>query len=143
LQIIAKDYEDWPLKGPTSITYCAEDNSLIVADGGYFGSTNFNKPEGSLFMIEVETRICRPLLMNCLAYPSDFYYDKDEGTIYLAETYKNRIIRIVQSPVGVYHSSMFYQFNGRVGPSAVTMVCHEDILQYIFVARFEYQVIFY
>jgi hypothetical protein len=81
--------------------------------------------------------------MNCLAYPADFFYDKDEGNIYLVETFRNRIIRLVQNPEDVFHSSVFYQFNGRVGPTSITMLINDDMESFLFVARFEYQVLLY
>ncbi len=31
----------------------------------------------------------------------------------------NRIIRYYQKPEGVYHSSVFYQLSGSVGPSSI------------------------
>jgi hypothetical protein len=53
---------------------------------------------------------------------------------FVAETMQNRVLRFYQQPLGVYHGSVFYQFNGGVGPTALTMddsgnliVAHADI----------------
>jgi hypothetical protein len=53
---------------------------------------------------------------------------------FVAETMQNRVLRFYQQPIGVYHGSVFYQFNGGVGPTALTMddsgnliVAHADI----------------
>lgn len=114
-----------------------EDNSLFVCDAGNFGSTSLNRPTGSVYLVELGSKmsITRPLLVNCLAYPADIFFDNQMGIAYLVETFTNRIIRFVQSPPGVYHSSVFHQFNGRLGPTAITM----DILGNIYVSRYEYQ----
>lgn len=40
---------------------------------------------------------------------------------YVAEMMKNRIIRYFQQPPGVYHGSVFYQFQGGVGPSGIAV----------------------
>ncbi len=140
LEIVTKDYEDFPLRGPTSVLYYQESNILFICDAGYFGSTNLNKSTGSVYYVDLENKIVKPLLINCLSYPSDICVDNEDGRIYITETYKNRILRIIQSPFGTYHTSVFHQFNGRLGPSAICLATfHEDLVNYIFVARYEYQ----
>jgi len=96
-----------------------------------------NRALGSLYYVELDNKITRGLLVNCLSYPSDLIYDNSNQILYVAETFSNRIIRLIQSPPGSYHSSIFHQFNGRVGPTAITM----DELGNIYVARYEFQVI--
>ena len=32
---------------------------------------------------------------------------------------QNRLLRLVQRPLGVYHCSVFYQFSGCLGPSGM------------------------
>merc|ERR1719498_442516 len=54
--------------------------------------------------------------------------------IYVAETGMNRILRIVCHSSGVYHTSVFHQFSGRFGPTALAM--HPD--GRLFVARFDF-----
>ena len=140
MEIVAKDYEDFPLKGPTSICLYQDAISLIVCDAGYFGTTNLNNANGSVYIIDLENKIVRPLLLNCLSYPSDICINNEEGKFYICETFKNRILRVVQNPFGTYHTSVFHQFCGRVGPTAICVGNNEDIYNYIFVARYEYQV---
>lgn len=135
MQILIKEYEGMPLKGPCSICLNRDDNSLFVCDAGYFGSTSLNSPSGSLFLVELDSRICRPLLLNCLSAPSDIVFDDQSGIAYLVETFTNRLIRLVQSPPGVYHASVFHQFSGRVGPTAIAI----DLMGNIYVARYEFQ----
>ena len=91
---------------------------------------------GSLYYVELDNKITRGLLINCLAYPADVIYDNTSQILYVAETFTNRIIRLIQNPPGVFHSSIFHQFNGRIGPTAITM----DELGNIYVARYEFQV---
>lgn len=136
MQILVKDYEGNPLKGPSSIAFNQDDNSLIVCDAGNFGTTSLNRALGSVYLVELDSKITRPLLLNCLAYPADIAYDNSTQVAYLCETFTNRIIRFVQNPPGVYHSSVFHQFSGRLGPTAITL----DQIGNIYVARYEFQV---
>ena len=46
----------------------------------------------------------------------------------------NRIVRMRQNEDGIFHSSVFYQFNGRLGPTALTV----DDKGHLFIARMEY-----
>ena len=39
----------------------------------------------------------------------------------MAETFANRILRIKENPQGIFHTSVFYVFNGSVGPTALTL----------------------
>jgi sugar lactone lactonase YvrE len=137
LQILVKDFEGNPLKGPCSIAINRDENSLIVCDAGNFGTTSLNRATGSIFLIELDTptKISRPLLLNCLAYPADVIFDGSTGIAYVCETFNNRVIRFIQSPPGVYHSSVFHQFTGRLGPTAISI----DELGNIYVARYEFQ----
>ena len=135
LEQLVKEYDGIPFKGPCSIAYNKDENIIYFSDAGYFGTTSLNRPKGSLFTIELESRITKPILLDCLAYPADIVYDQLNQILYVAETFTNRVLRIVQNPPGQYHSSTFYQFSGRVGPTAL---CLDDTGN-LFVARFEFQ----
>jgi DNA-binding beta-propeller fold protein YncE len=134
-QIMIKDYENTPLKGPTSLAYNKEEDILYMTDGGNFLNSSLYPSNGSLYMIDIDSKIMRPLLHNCLSFPSDVLYDPIKGYLYVAETFANRVIRLVQSPQGVYNSSVFYQFSGRLGPTALAI----DELGNLYVARYEFQ----
>lgn len=134
VKVLIKAYQGNPLKGPTSLAYSRGDHSLLFCDGGYFESTSLNRPHGSIYQVELESNTIKPLLQNCLAYPSDIFLDLN-CLGYVTETFANRILRISQNPIGIYHFSVFYVFNGRVGPTAVT--CDEN--GNVYVSRFEYQ----
>lgn len=137
LEILVKDYENVPFKGPTSLAFNTSENILYFADAGQFGVTNLNKPQGSVFLVELGSyNILRPLLINCLAYPADLVFDNNRGVLYVVETFTNRVLRFIQKPIGVYHASVFHKFSGRVGPTAITI----DEFGNIYVARFEFQV---
>lgn len=134
-KIVCKDYNGNPLKGPTSIVYNKDEETLLITDGGSFGTSSLNRTIGSLFIYDVQSNVSRPLLFNCLAYPADLCLDSVRNTVYLCETFTNRIIRIVQRD-GIYNCSIFYQFVGRVGPTAITL---DDTIGNIYVARYEFQ----
>ena len=130
-----KEYQGNPFKGPKALTVNNEDNSILFCDSGYFESTSLNNPLGSIFRMDLETNEITPILLNCLAYPSDIYFDNILQVGYIAETFNNRILRMVENPQGEYHVSVFYVFNGRVGPTSIT--CDDE--GNIYVSRFDYQ----
>jgi len=134
-EVVIRDYEGNPLLGPTSLVLNTEDNSLLFCDGGNFESTSLSNPNGGVYYVELESRTTRPIIEKCLAYPSDIIFEPIMGIGYVAETFANRILRITENPQGIFHMSVFYVFNGRVGPTAIT----NDDQGNIYVSRFEYQ----
>ena len=118
-EVVIRDYEGNPLLGPTSLVLNTEDNSLLFCDGGNFESTSLSNPNGGVYYVELESRTTRPII----------------GIGYVAETFANRILRITENPQGIFHTSVFYVFNGRVGPTSLT----SDDQGNIYVSRFEYQ----
>ena len=134
-EVVIRDYEGNPLLGPTSLVLNTEDNSLLFCDGGNFESTSLSNPKGGVYYVELESRTTRPIIEKCLAYPSDIIFEPIIGIGYVAETFANRILRITENPQGIFHTSVFYVFNGRVGPTSLT----SDDQGNIYVSRFEYQ----
>lgn len=116
-------YEDKPLKGPNSINITNGD--IFFADSGSFGETGLHSPKGSLFTISNSPsgQILKPIAFETLAYPSGIAVTNDGKFIYVAEMMNNRILRFFQQPAGsgVYHSSVFYQIAGGVGPSCIAL----------------------
>ncbi len=131
---IFKDYCGVSLKGPTSLVRSKDDDYIIAADAGYFGSSSINNPNGSIYLYDLNNSVLRPLILNTLAYPCDIYHDKEEDVFYICEMLNNRVLRMIQNPKGVFHSSVFYTFNGKLGPSAITM----DEIGNIYVSRRDY-----
>ena len=134
-EVVIRDYEGNPLLGPTSLVLNTEDNSLLFCDGGNFESTSLSYPQGGVYYVELESHTTRPIIEKCLAYPADIIFEPILGIGYVAETFANRILRITENPQGIFHTSVFYVFNGRVGPTALTI----DDQGNIYVSRFEYQ----
>ena len=134
-EVVIRDYEGNPLLGPTSLVLNTEDNSLLFCDGGNFESTSLSNPNGGVYYVELESRTTRPIIEKCLAYPSDIIFEPIIGIGYVAETFANRILRITENPQGIFHTSVFYVFNGRVGPTSLTI----DDQGNVYVSRFEYQ----
>ena len=131
---IFKDYCGVSLKGPTSLVRSNDDDYIIVADAGHFGSSTINNASGSIYLFDINNNVLRPLILNNLAYPCDIYHDKEEDTFYICEMLNNRVLRMVQNPKGVFHCSVFYTFNGKLGPSAITM----DEIGNIYVSRSDF-----
>ena len=59
----------------------------------------------------------------------------NENILYVAETLTNRILRVILCETGVYHTSVFHQFSGRFGPTALA-VSPEGKL---YVARYDFK----
>ena len=131
--IIAKEFDGKPFKGPSSLAYNKDENIIYFCDSGNFDTATMAPFDCALYSIDLETRVLRQI-MNKLSFVFDVCYDGANGCIYLSETFMNRILRLKQNEDGVYVSSVFYQFNGRVGPTAMTL----DENGNLFIARFEY-----
>ncbi|KAL4495585.1 hypothetical protein ABPG72_014054 [Tetrahymena utriculariae] len=131
---LIKEYEGQPLLGPHSLAISEQLNSLIFTDSGPFGETSIENPKGSVFMIDLEDKFVRPLALNCLAYPSGLALSTDEKILYVCETCKNRVLRFVLTPQGIFYFSVFATFQGRFGPIACT-VSPSDLL---YVGRYEF-----
>lgn len=141
---LVTDYEGQPLIGPNSIALSSEENCLYFTDAGDPNleqleietsfPTSFNQPRGSLFRIDLETKILKPILYKCLSFPSFVLHDPDNKTIFVADTYSNQVIKLTQKPYGVFNPSVFHQFSGRLGPSALAKDGN-----YLYVSRFDYQ----
>jgi len=43
---------------------------LYFTDSGPWGETSIENPKGSVFVIDIEAGIIRPLALNCLAFPT-------------------------------------------------------------------------
>jgi sugar lactone lactonase YvrE len=134
--IIAKEYDGKPFKGPTSLAFNKDENVIYFCDSGNFETASMCPFDCALYSIDLETRVLKQII-NKLSFISDVCYDGVNGCIYLAETFMNRILRLKQNEDGIYISSVFYQFSGRIGPSALTL----DENGNLFVARFEYSTI--
>ena len=128
------DYWGVALKGPTSIVGSNDDDYIIVTDAGLFGSSGVNNPNGSIYLYDIINNVLRPIILNNLSYPCDIYHDKEEDIFYVCDMLSNRILRLIQSPKGVFHTSVFYTFNGKLGPSAINM----DDMGNIYISRSDF-----
>lgn len=134
MNLIFKDYCGVSLKGPTSIVGSNDDDYIIVTDAGLFGSSGVNNSNGSIYLYDIINNVLRPIILNNLSYPSDIYHDKEEDIFYVCDMLSNRVLRLIQSPKGVFHTSVFYTFNGKLGPSAINM----DDMGNIYVSRSDF-----
>lgn len=85
-----------------------KNNALFFTDSGPLGETSLESPNGSVFVIDLGVSMLKPVIYNKLAYPCGLAISNDENTIYVAETYMNRVLRIVCHSSGVYHTSVFH-----------------------------------
>ena len=102
--LLIKSFEGVMLLGPHSIVMANLSQTLFFTDSGPFGETSLGNAKGSVFQLELEpyTKIT-PLTLRCLAQPTGLALSKDENLLYVCETGKNRILRFVKAPIGVYY----------------------------------------
>lgn len=103
-----KDFDGSNLKGPNSMVLSEKNNSLFFTDSGPMGESSLENPTGSIFAIDLAVSMLKPIVYGKLAHPSGLALNPTENVLYVAETLKNRILRIVLHSSGVYHTSVFY-----------------------------------
>lgn len=131
---VIKDYEGMPLKGPHSMILSEKQNALFFTDSGPFGESGLENPWGSVFAIDLAESLLKQVQVDSLAYPTGLAVNLSEDVLYISEMCRNRILKVVLHSNGTYHTSVFKQFSGRFGPTAMA-VNHDGL---IFVARFDF-----
>lgn len=96
-----------------------KNNSLFFTDSGPLGETNLENPTGSVYAIDLAVSMLKPIIYGKLAHPCGLALAPNENILYVAETLMNRVLRVVIHSSGVYHTSVFHQFSGRLGPTAL------------------------
>jgi len=134
IQPVIKDFDGNALKGPHSMALSEKHNTMFFTDSGPLGETSIEKPHGSIFAIDLGVSMLKPVLFNALSHPTGIVVSNDENVLYVSETGQNRLLRVALHPSGVYHTSVFHQFHGRFGPTAMSM--HANGLLYV--ARFDF-----
>jgi sugar lactone lactonase YvrE len=118
---VIKDFDGSNLKGPNSMVLSEKNNALFFTDSGPLGESSIENPTGSIFAIDLGVSMLKPIIYGKLAHPSGLALNANENILYVAETLKNRILRVVLHSSGVYHTSVFHQFSGRLGPTALAV----------------------
>lgn len=98
------------------------------------GETSISNPKGSVFMMDIDDQIIKPVCLYSLAYPSGLALNKNNDVLYVCETLKNRILKFYVGEEGNNLMTVFHQFSGRLGPMSI-VVNRDD---YIFVSHFEF-----
>lgn len=131
---VIKDFDGNNLKGPNSLVLSEKNNTLFFSDSGPLGETNLESPSGSIYAIDLGVSMLKPIIHGGLAHPCGLALSPNENCLYVAETLKNRIMRVVLHSSGVYHTSVFHQFSGRLGPTALAVSPSGQL----YVARFDF-----
>ena len=124
-----------PAQGPHSITFDSE-GTMYFTDPGPLGESTLANPAGSLFTIRSDG-LLRPLALECLAHPTGIAVSPGDKAVYVAETMANRILRLVADPSGVFHTSVFASFSGRLGP--VALACDHERGGVLYVGHFDFE----
>lgn len=80
------------LRTPVSKVPHPQDN-LYFTDSGPWGETSIENPRGSVFVVDIQLGMVRPLALNCLAYPTGLVLANNDKMLYVCETGMNRILR--------------------------------------------------
>jgi len=130
---VIKDFDGKPLLGPHSLLLSKSSSTLYFTDSGKFEESGFASNQGGVYAIDLDVNILKPVLHKCLSLPTGLALSPKENVLYISETSENRILKVVFSGSGQHHCSVFYQFSGSFGPTALAM--HQK--GYLFVARYE------
>lgn len=87
-----------------------------------------------MFAIDLSESVLKKIQFESLAYPTGLAVNLNEDVLFVAEMCHNRILKVVLHENGTYHTSVFKQFSGRFGPTALA-VNHDGL---IYVARFDF-----
>ena len=68
-------------------------DNLYFTDSGPWGETSIENPRGSVFVVDIQLGMVRPLALNCLAYPTGLVLANNDKILYVCETGMNRILR--------------------------------------------------
>ena len=131
---VIKDFDGNSLKGPNSMVLSEKNNSLFFTDSGPLGESNLENPTGSIYAIDLGVSMLKPIVYGKLAHPCGLALSPNENVLYVAETLMNRVLRVVIHSSGVYHTSVFHQFSGRLGPTALAVSPSGQL----YVARFDF-----
>lgn len=131
---VIKDFDGHALKGPNSMVLSEKNNLLFFTDSGPLGESSLESPCGSIFAIDLSVSMLKPVIFGKLAHPSGVALSPSENTLYVCETLKNRVLRVVIHSSGVYHTSVFHQFSGRLGPTAIAV----SPSGHLYVARYDF-----
>merc|ERR1711907_127256 len=129
------EYEGKTFLGPNTMIFDNK-NNVYFTDSGPLGESTLSHPMGSVYVVDGPQQLLRPLAHECLAHPSGLALSPDQQAVYVAETMANRVLRFAQHPSGVYHMSVFCQFSGFLGPTALACDAKTGNL---YVARFDFK----
>lgn len=135
LSVVVEEYEGKRFLGPSSVAV-GEDDTVFFTDSGPLGTSSLEDPCGSVYAIKRDANgsILHRLANSCLAHPCGICVGAD-GSVYVCEMLKNRVLRFTQSPHGAYICSVFHQFSGRMGPSALAF---DPVDAKLYVARYDF-----
>jgi len=134
LSEFVREYEGKNFLGPNSMVF-DDKNNVYFTDSGPLGETTLAQPMGSVYVVDGPQQLLRPLAHECLAHPSGLALSADQQIVYVAETMANRVLRFSQSPPGVFHMSVFFQFSGMLGPTSIACDTKTGNL---YVARYDF-----
>merc|ERR1711998_788629 len=134
LSEFVREYEGKNFLGPNSMVFDHK-NNVYFTDSGPLGETTLAQPLGSVFVVDGPQQLLRPLAHECLAHPSGLALSADQQVVYVTETMANRVLRFSQSPPGVFHMSVFFQFSGMLGPTAIAC---DPKTGNLYVARYDF-----
>ena len=137
VEVCVDEYRGKALRGPIAIAHVTTIPGLFYfTDAGPLGETSLADPTGSLFQLDTRAHLLEPLAYETLAYPWGVAASADGRCVFVGETNRNRIIRFAKNAEGAWLQSVFFQFAGGFGPSALAF----DFHQRLWCCRFDFHV---
>jgi sugar lactone lactonase YvrE len=115
-EVLVDKFEEKPLIGPNSMALATKSSyleclhflcvsmlgTIYFTDSGGFCETSIENPKGSVFLIDLDAKLLRPLSLHCLAYPTGLALSPMENVLYVSETCQNRVLRYSLTNEGVF-----------------------------------------
>jgi len=133
LSEFVREYEAKDFKGPSAMAVDTKGN-MFFTDSGPLGESTLQAPCGSVYTISRDGQLLQPLALETLAHPCGLALAPNDAALYVCEMMANRLLRFIQRPMGVWHCSVYHQFSGGLGPSAVAC----DAMGYVYVALHDF-----
>jgi len=118
LSEFVREYEAKDFKGPSALVVDSKGN-MFFTDSGPMGETTLQAPRGSVYTISRDGQLLQPLILESLAHPCGLALGPNDSSLFVCEMMANRVLRLIQRPMGVWHCSVYFQFSGGLGPAAV------------------------
>ena len=83
---VIKDNDGKPLRGPHSMVLSEKNHTLYFTDCGPQGESCLESPTGSIFAIDLNENMLKPIIDSRLSQPTGMVMSNDQNKIFVCET---------------------------------------------------------